>query len=216
MYTKKLDQLIDNLKKLPGISTRGAEKIAFHLLYQDPINIDLLVKSIYDLQTKSQFCNQCNFLVDQSDSDLCQHCINPQRNHQKICLVPSLFEAFKIENAKIYDGLYYVFNGELSLKNNQNLTTLDLDRLIHWLKQMPDKATTEIIIATNPTTDGQFTAKKLAELICGIDPQIKIFRLGFGLPYNSQINYVDDISLEQSLTHKQEIRIAEKKDPFQH
>lgn len=130
MFNKIIDDLIDALKTISTITNKSAQKIAFDLLKKDNTEIDNLVKKIYQLKQKLTFCTQCNFLMEIDQTNLCQYCSNPKRNQYQICIVTSLFEAFKIENAKIYHGLYYILDQELSIKKRENQSHLKIDKLI--------------------------------------------------------------------------------------
>lgn len=207
MVNERLELLVDALAEFPSVSAKSAKKIALFLLRQDLKKIDNLVSKIYDVKKKIGFCNECNSLIDKTIENLCQICSNPYRDHQKICVVSSLIDAEKIENAKVFNGVYYVINGELSTKFSKPKKHLNLERLIERVKPQSKEKIKEIIVATNPTLDGQFTAQAVAKSLLAENKNLQIFRLGYGLPYNSQINYIDEISLEQSLTYKQEIKI---------
>ena len=194
MYPKLIENLLDNLSKLPGIGRRSAERIVFWLLSQDALQVKGLADSILALKEGLRFCSQCNHLTEHQ---LCMVCADSNRDRSMICVVESPKDLLAIERTGSYRGLYYVLMGNISPADGRGPEDLNTGKLISRIK---DETITEIVIATDPDSEGEMTAMYLGKLIKPMG--VKVSRIGLGLPMGSAVEYVDMSTLTMSLNSR--------------
>lgn len=197
----EFEMLVDALKSLPGVGTKNAKKWAFFLLAQDEKYINDFTKRILSAKQKIINCNECgNF----SNKKLCSICENDRRDFSKLLIVTTPEDVDRIESSNTYNGLYHITRGEVSIRKNVMIEHINLSTI---RQRVLNNSFKEIIIATSYTHDGEMTADYIVRMLEGIE-NIQIYRIGFGIPLNSSIDYADDETLKQSLLNK---RILVKK-----
>jgi len=187
-----IEILIDELKRLPGIGSKSAQRLVFHLLKRPDDECRRLAEAILQLKEKLTLCTQCN---DISDVDPCRMCSDPNRDQKTICVVEEPFNVLSIERSGAYRGLYHVLHGVISPINGVGPEEL---RVRNLLTRLSSGVVEEIIVATNPTTEGEATALYLARLLKPLG--VRISRIGLGIPMGADIEYTDGLTISRSLT----------------
>lgn len=194
MQSPVLEKLTNLLTKLPGIGPRSAERIAFYLLRVDPKEAFELADAIKDLKTSLRYCSSCFNLTD---TDPCVICDNPKRDHTTICVVEQPRDLAILESTDIYNGIYHVLLGHLSPMENIGPEQLTIDALIDRVKKGGVK---EVILATNPTMEGDGTALYIADKLKEFP--VKVTRLARGLAVGSQLEYTSKATLADALSER--------------
>ena len=194
MLPKSLQNLIEELSKLPDIGPRAATRLAFYLLNQKNEEIQKLINAFVNLK-KIKFCSQCfNF----SEDNLCDICKDPKRDKSKICVVETALDIIPIEKTKAYNGLYHVLGGVISPSNGIGPDKLKINELINRIKKQKEEGKNlEVILALNPTTEGDTTALYLEKVLQPLN--IKITRLARGLSKGSSLEYIDEDTLKNAM-----------------
>jgi recombination protein RecR len=196
-YTKPLKKLIDQLVKLPGIGPKTAQRLAFHLLEKPKEDSRQLAQAILDARDKIRFCQRCfNF----SSGSLCDICQDANRQTDKICIVEDAKDIVVIEKTGLYRGLYHVLGGVLSPIDGIGPKQLKVAQLINRIKQENVK---EVIVATNPTLEGEQTAMYIAEALKPY--QLKVTRIASGMPVGGDLEYADELTVSKALEGRQVI-----------
>ncbi len=190
-----LRQLIEQLKKLPGIGSKSAQRIAFHLVRQTVEDCTELAEAITDLKEVLILCSVCN---DISSNDPCRICSDSGRDSSQICVVEEPFNVHSIEKGAHYRGTYHVLHGAISPLNGIGPDRLKIENLFERLRA---GGVAEVILATNPTSDGEATAHYLSRLIKPMD--IAVSRIAFGIPVGSDIEYADEVTLSRAISGRQ-------------
>lgn len=193
-----LNRLIEEIKKLPSIGAKTAQRIAFYLIGQPQEDVEKLADAIRDAKKCIFYCSVCNSLTH---IDPCRHCTDESLDDEMLCVVEEPFNIASIEKTGIYNGRYYVLLGALSPLKGIGPDELKIDKLIKNIKEENYK---EIIIATNPTTDGEVTAHYLFNILKNLD--IKLTRLAMGLPVGSDIDFADQVTIKKALEGRTELR----------
>ena len=192
-----LENLIENLYKLPGVGKKSAERMAFSLLEFEEEDLKDIAKAISELKEHVHFCPTCGMITD---IDGCYICDDKERNEDTIMVVSYPKDVISIEKSGSYKGLYHVLNGELSLSKGMDTSKLNIDSL---LSRLENGKITEVILATNPTVDGETTSMYLAKLIEKYN--ITITRLAYGLQIGGNLDYVDPLTLTKALEGRRKI-----------
>ena len=186
--------LTEILKKFPGLGSRSAQRIVFHLLKQDEEELYRLGKLIAGLKKDVKNCSECGNL---SSQDPCEICSDPLRDRKTLCIVEDLEALMTFEQAKIYNGLYHVIGTQFSPLEGREITREGADFLLRHVNNLKPK---EIIIATSPNVEGDMTRYSLMDILKRAEnPGMKITRLAFGLPLGSSIEFADKLTLHTSL-----------------
>lgn len=189
-----ISDLTEILKKFPGLGSKSAQRIVFHLLKQDSKELNRLGEMISNLKKNLKVCSQCGNL---SSQDPCEICSDPLRDKKLLCIVEDLESLQAFEQAKIYNGLYHVLGTQTAPLMKREITKENSDFL---LKHIQSLKPFEIIIATSPSVEGNMTQYSLVEIIKMAKPlEAKITRLAFGLPLGSSIEFADKLTLHTSL-----------------
>jgi recombination protein RecR len=207
-YPKSIQKLIDLFSKFPTVGPRTATRFVFYLLKTPKEEIKELIKSIIDLKKTIKICSFC-FNPFEGEGNLCLICSNPTRDKNLLCIIEKETDLVPIEKTKKYKGLYFILGGTVSTLKKEEIKKLRIKELIERIKN-PEKfgilgaSFKEIILATNPTTEGEATAlyleRKLKPLTCGEPGRtIKITRLGRGLPAGAELEYTDEETLGSAL-----------------
>ena len=191
-----ISKLIQELNKLPGIGPKSAQRIAYYLLRSDEISNQSLAESIIQVKQKTKLCSVC---LNVSETDICHICSSEPRDRTKICIVEQPQDILAIEHTRKYNGLYHVLHGALS--PNEGVRPDDL-RIKELMDRLSGNTVTEVILATNTNLEGEQTALYLHRLISPLG--IKVTRLARGLPFGSELEYADDITLSRALEGRQE------------
>ena len=197
-HTKTLNRLIEELSKMPGIGPKSAQRIAFYILGSSKEEAKALSQAILDLKEKITHCSICNNITEENP---CEICSNSQRDHSIICVVEEPKDVLAFEKSRGYNGVYHVLLGALSPLEGIGPDELKIKELMERLKK---EKVSEVILATNPNTNGEMTAMYLAKLI---KPSgIKVTRLAHGIPVGGSIEYVDEETLAKSLEGRKEFK----------
>jgi len=193
VYPQALESLIEELKKMPGIGRKSAERIAFYILEMPSADVLKLSSSIQRVKKELFHCRICNNL---SDSELCSICRKPSRKRTTICVVENPRDIEAIEKSGVYEGLYYVLWGAISPLQGIAPEDLKIGKLISYLRSGKIK---EIIIATNFTPEGESTAFFLRKKIADLKLNIKLTRLSQGIPTGSSLEYLDEATIGRAI-----------------
>jgi recombination protein RecR len=198
-YTQSVQNLMNELSRLPGIGMRSAERIAFHLLKQSPGEALKLADAIRDVKTRIKHCSVCSNLTE---SDPCGICADPGRDQAAVCIVEQPKDLLALESTGLYRGVYHVLLGRLSPLEQIEPADLTIDRLIARLEE---GAIREVIMGTNPTLEGDGTALYLQNLIGSRFPALSVTRLARGLPAGSNIEYANKNILADAISGRQKM-----------
>ena len=192
-----LARLIQELNRLPGIGPKSAQRLAYYLIRLPNEEALALADAISAVKSNILFCNQCQTLTDSSP---CSICAEPQRNQEQICIVEDPMDVLALERTHAFRGLYHVLHGVISPLNGVGPDQLKLKELFNRLTQEDVK---ELIIATNPTLEGEATAMYIRRHLAG--QELKITHLARGLPVGGSLEYTDDLTLSRAFQGRQEL-----------
>ena len=197
-YAEPVTKLIDEFKRLPGVGYKSAQRLAFHLLKATQEEADRLIEAIREVKEKITFCSICNNLTD---VDPCRYCNNATRDHRIICVVEEPYNLVGIEKTREYHGLYHVLHGALSPIRGIGPDELKIRSLIERLRPQDNvPEVEEVILATNPNTEGEATANYLSRLLKPLG--VRVTRIGMGLPVGSDLEYADEVTMHKALTNR--------------
>ena len=196
-YAEPVTKLIDELQKMPGIGAKSAQRLAFYILRAERQETDALIQSIQDVKDKIIFCSVCNNITD---IDPCRFCTNPQRDRRVILVVEEPYNQVTIEKTREYRGLYHVLHGALSPIRGIGPDQLRIKNLLERLRR---EEVEEIILATNPNTEGEATANYLTRLLKPLS--VRITRIAMGVPVGSDLEYADEVTMHKALANRHEI-----------
>ena len=189
-------KLIQELNKLPGIGPKSAQRLAYHLLRIPEEQAKLLADAILSAKQKTKLCSIC---FNVADSDPCLICRSDQRDRSKLCIVEQPQDIVALENTKTYNGLYHVLHGAISPTEGVGADDIRIKELMNRLQ---GSSIDEVILATNPNLEGETTAMYLNKLISPLG--IRITRLARGLPFGTELEYADDVTLTRAIEGRQE------------
>ncbi|WBU36883.1 recombination mediator RecR [Homoserinibacter sp. YIM 151385] len=187
MYEGIVQDLIDELGRLPGIGPKSAQRIAFHIVQTESFDTTKLAQTLTDIREKVRFCQQCGNVAEQ---ELCGICRDPRRSPTTICVVEEAKDVVAIERTREFRGLYHVLGGAISPIDGIGPDDLRISQL---LQRLADGTVTEVIIATDPNLEGEATATYLTRLL--IQPGLRVTRLASGLPVGGDLEYADEVTL---------------------
>jgi len=196
-YAKPLQNLIRELSRLPGIGGKTAQRLAFHILSMDDREANSLANAITQAKTEMKYCSVCGNLTDK---DPCDICTDPSRDKTTICVVEQARDVAAMERMKEYKGLYHVLHGAISPMDGIGPEDIKLRELIIRLQQSDVQ---EVILATNPTIEGEATAMYTARLIKPAG--IKVSRIAHGIPVGGDLEYTDEITLSKAMEGRNEL-----------
>ena len=197
MYALPIAKLIEEFAKLPGIGKRSAERLAFHILKQPAENVERFSKALTEAKEKITFCPVCQSLTD---SVPCSICSNPKRDTSVICVVENPKDILAMEKTKEFNGVYHVLHGVISPIDGIGPDDIKIKELLLRTK---DNNVKEIIMATNPSIEGEATAMYISNLFKNFG--IKVTRIAHGLPVGGELEYADEITITKALEGRQEI-----------
>ncbi len=196
-YAEPVVKLIDELRRLPGVGGKSAQRIAFHILRADPAAIERLISSITDVREKIVLCSICNNVTD---ADPCRFCTSEARDRSTILVVEEPHNLVTIEKTREYRGIYHVLHGALSPIRGIGPDDLKIRSLLERLRS---DEVTEVILATNPNTEGEATANYVGKLIRPLG--IRVTRIAMGVPVGSDLEYADEVTMHKSLVNRTEL-----------
>ena len=196
-FAEPMAQLIDELKKLPGVGSKSAQRLAFHILRSSVEDADALAGAIQNLKEKLHLCSVCSNITD---VDPCHYCTSATRNQRQVCVVEEPTNIASIEKTRSYNGAYHVLHGALSPLHGVGPEQLRIPSL---MKRIENGSVDEIIIATNPTIEGEATAVHLTGLIKR--PGIRVTRIATGIPAGSDIEYADEMTMLKAMEGRREL-----------
>lgn len=196
-YIAPLSKLIGHFRALPGIGTKTAVRLAYHVLDMDTRQAKALAEAIMEAKEKIGFCNTCFNL---SDTNPCAICAAQQRDHTTICVVEQPQDVAAMERMHDYKGVYHVLHGALSPLEGIGPENL---RIRELLNRLSDEAVQEIIMATNPNVEGEATAMYLARLLKPLG--VKVTRIAHGLPVGGDLEYADEVTLAKAMENRVEL-----------
>jgi len=197
-YPPSLEKLLHELEKLPGVGPRSAQRLAFHLLKQPVENSQRLARVLVEARTKLHSCRDCHNLTEET---LCRICLAPGRDKQVILVVEDPSDVMAFERTHEFHGLYHVLGGNLSPLEGRGPGDLNLDSLVERVKN--NGGFKEIIVATDPTVEGDSTALYIQHLLK--DVPVKVTRLARGLPSGGDVEYADESTLLKALEGRREL-----------
>lgn len=192
-----MTRLIDELRKLPGVGIKSAQRLAFHILRASQSDAEGLASAILNLKAKLHLCSVCNNITD---VDPCIFCASPTRSQRTVCVIEEPTNIAAIERTRTYNGAYHVLHGTLSPLNGIGPEQLRIKNLISRLPQID-----EVILALSPTTEGESTANFLAAEIHRITPQLRVTRIATGVPAGTDIEYADEVTVARAMENRRDL-----------
>jgi recombination protein RecR len=196
MLSPAVDNLVAQLTRLPGIGTRTAQRLAFHLLSTRKEEALALSAAIEDVKERVGFCRECGNLTEE---ELCSICSDPRRDRTVVCVVEQPVDVLSLERTHEYRGLYHVLGGSLSPLDGVEPEDLRLGQLLHRVEA---GGIDEVVLATNPNMTGEATAAYLAERL---RDRVRVTRLASGLPVGGDLEYADEVTLGRALAGRREL-----------
>jgi recombination protein RecR len=196
-FPASLENLVDKFASLPGIGKKSAQRLAFHLLSLPDEEVKSFAHAMLEAKGSVRCCKVCQNLTD---GDICSVCSNPRRDASTICVVSEPRDVLSIERSREYNGVYHVLHGTLSPMNRVGPDDIRIKELV---ERVSSGNITEVIMATNPDTEGDTTAMYISRLIRPFD--IKITRLAYGIPVGSNLEFADDATLLRALEGRREM-----------
>jgi recombination protein RecR len=196
-FAEPMARLIDELKKLPGVGSKSAQRMAFYILRSSTEDAEALAAAIHNLKEKLHLCSICNNITD---VDPCTYCSNGSRNQRLVCVVEEPTNIASVEKTRHYNGVYHVLHGALSPLHGVGPEQLRIPSLV---KRIDAGSVDEIIIATNPTLEGEATAVYLSGLIKR--PSLRVTRIATGIPAGSDIEYADEVTMLKAIEGRREL-----------
>ncbi|MFO7806941.1 MAG: recombination mediator RecR [Candidatus Moraniibacteriota bacterium] len=191
MFPKLFQKLINHFSDLPSVGPKMAERLVLYLFKQDREKIRQFAKDLHEFGSNLNYCKKCYHVAEK---DYCAVCSDSKRNKKIICAVEDPLDVIAIEKTKSYTGVYHVLGGNLSVMSQEEIKKLKINELLERIKR---ENTEELIVATNPTTDGETTALYLARIAKPLG--VKVTRIARGMPTGGDIEYADEITLGSSI-----------------
>lgn len=196
-FASPLEQLIEQLARLPSVGRKSAQRLAFYLLSMSESDAEAFTQTIIDARNKIHRCPDC---CDLTDKEQCSICASPSRDRSVICVVENPKDVIAIERTHEYNGLYHVLHGVISPMNNIGIEDLCIKELIN---RLADERIKEVIMATNPTVEGEATAMYISRLVKPIG--VSVSRLAYGIPVGAELEYADEYTLIRAIEGRNEL-----------
>ncbi len=194
---KSLFNLVDELKKLPGVGRKTAERLAFHILKSQRNEAEALARAVMEVKDKVKLCSLCSSITE---TDPCNICSDPNREKNTLCVVEEPHDVFAIEKTREYKGSYHVLMGVLSPLDGIGPSDLKIEELLNRVRQ---NGIREVILATNPNLEGEATAMYVAKILKPFG--MKVTRIARGLPVGGDLEYTDEVTLTKAMEGRQEM-----------
>jgi recombination protein RecR len=207
-FAEPMSRLIEELRKLPGIGTKSAQRLAFHILRSSAEDARALSVAIEQLKQHLRLCSICNNITD---VDPCTYCTNPARDQRVVCVLEEPTNIASIEKTRSYNGVYHILHGTLSPVNGVGPEQLRIANLLTRVLAATDagqdhaQPIEEIILATSPTTEGEATAAYLAHELRRTRRDLRITRIATGVPAGSDIEYADEVTMTRAMEGRREL-----------
>ncbi len=192
-----LENLVEQFEKMPGIGHKTAQRLAYYVLNLSKTQAEELANAVLDAHTKIHYCSRCCNLTDR---EVCSICENPARDNSVICVVETPRDAAAVENTREFNGVYHVLHGAISPLNDVGPDNLTIKQLV---ARLSDDSVKEVIMATNPTVEGDATALYISKLLKPMG--VKVTRLAYGIPVGGDLEYADEYTLAKALEGRNEI-----------
>jgi len=192
-----MSRLIDELKKLPGVGAKSAQRLAFHILRSSDEDAEALAAAVRDVKANLRLCSVCNNITD---VDPCAYCTSPTRNQRLVCVVEEPTNIAAIEKTKHFNGVFHVLHGAISPLHGVGPEQLRISNLI---SRVDAGNADEVILATNPTVEGEATAVYLAQQLR--PSGVKVTRIAMGIPVGSDIEYTDEITMLKAMEGRRDV-----------
>jgi recombination protein RecR len=201
-YSEPVTKLIDEFKRLPGIGHKSAQRLAFHVLRMTQADVERFVAALEEVKLKIVSCTVCNNLTD---VEPCRFCSSTARDRSMICVVEEPYNLVAVEKTRSYNGLYHVLHGSLSPIRGLGPEDLKLQNLLPRLRPENNDGieVREVILATNPNTEGEATASYISRLLKPLG--VRVTRIAMGMPVGSDLEYVDEVTMDKALANRHEI-----------
>jgi recombination protein RecR len=196
-FAEPMTRLIDELKKLPGVGNKSAQRLAFHILRSSDEDAQALAAAIHDVKANLRLCSVCNNITD---VDPCAYCSSPTRNQRVVCVVEEPTNVAAIEKTKHFNGAYHVLHGAISPLHGVGPEHLRISNLV---RRVESGDVDEVILATNPTVEGEATAVYLSQTLRR--PGLKVTRIAMGIPVGSDIEYTDEVTMQKAMEGRREL-----------
>ena len=196
MLTPAVENLVAQLSRLPGVGTRTAQRLAFHLLRAPKEEARALADAIADVKERVRFCRECGNLTE---SDICEICRDPRRDRTIVCVVEQPSDLISLERTAEFRGLYHVLGGALSPLDGVEPRDLRIDELFGRVER---NGIQEVVLATNPNMTGEATAGYIADRLRG---RVRVTRLASGLPVGGDLEYADEVTLGRALSGRRDM-----------
>lgn len=187
MYDGIIQELIDELGRLPGIGPKSAQRIAFHILQKETYDVTRLAEVMLEVRDKVRFCDICGNVTEEATCTICR---DPRRSQTTICVVEEAKDVVAVERTREFRGLYHVLGGAISPIDGIGPDQLRIRQLV---QRLANGVVTEVIIATDPNLEGEATASYLSRLL--VQPNLRVTRLASGLPVGGDLEYADEVTL---------------------
>lgn len=196
-YPNSIIRLIENFKRLPGVGEKSAERYAFSINELEKEDVIDFSEALVDVKTKIKKCPLCNNITE---DEVCSICKDETRDKSTICVVENIKNVFSFENLSVYNGLYFVLDGLISPINGIGPEDINIEYLIKRIKEENIK---EVILAINPSIEGETTLLYIQKLLENID--VTVTRIAHGIPLGADIEYIDPLTLEMALNDRKEV-----------
>lgn len=197
---KAIQNLIESFEKLPGVGPKSAQRLTFYLLHVPQHELDKFSQAVAELKNQTILCTVC-YTVDETDP--CSICSDPKRDQRLVCVVEQPLDVLALEKSGKYQGVYHVLHGKIDPLNNIGPDEIFIRQLLSRIKH-EESVINEIILATNPTMEGEATAMYLAKQLKAISEELKITRIGRGLPIGADLEYADSTTLDRAMEGRSE------------
>ncbi|MDX6612362.1 MAG: recombination protein RecR [Blastocatellia bacterium] len=201
-YAEPVTKLIDEFKRLPSIGQKSAQRLAFHILRTPEADVERFIEALREVKQRIIQCSTCNNLTD---VDPCRYCSSPSRDRSVICIIEEPYNLVAVEKTRGYKGLYHILHGTLSPIRGIGPGNLRLDNLLTRMRPENNEGIQiqEVILATNPNTEGEATANYISRLLKPLG--LRVTRIAMGMPVGGDLEYVDEVTMDKAMSNRHEM-----------